>query len=358
MCRLVAQDQASSFREEIFLTSLEPFTQTSIDFLDQICQDTEPFIHLTYDSFIALGSSATESERKQSFETVAVISKAELIAQIAFDLTCYYLYDKKYELAREKVVECRDNLALLRKEYAEKSANGEAVSGFLFCSFSEEELQGCLMACGVDEHVDIGLLHRMNESVINNYKNITDIFEEDNFSKEIPLVNRRIVEFDLEGACAHGMPITQKGQVIQMAAFNMIRSIIDDNHPFSFNDYIQKYQKQNGFSILLKTVTSYLQKFETENSNKIKLKIKQFLHEAMLTAQDEVKPEDSEQLVSSDLFTSAELNEIMRLKHLHFDGMPLENLSFSSLCTMTDWKLSETKSKSVWDSFADLRVIV
>lgn len=343
---MIAQEQTSPFRDEMFLTSLEPFTQTSIDFLNEICRSAEPFIHLTYDSFIALSSNATENEKKQAFDSVAVISKPELTAQIAFDLCRYYLYDKKYELAREKVIECRDNLELAKKEYNEKRANGETVDGFLFCAFSEDELQGCLMACGVDEKAEIGLLHRLNESVINNYKNITEIFEEDNIEREIPLVNRRIVEFDLEAACAHGLPIIQKDQAIQLAAFNAVRSIVEDEHPFSFNDFIQKYQKQNSFGILIKTLVSYLSKTNDENVSENRTKMKHFLRNEMLTSQDDLKAEDIDLLIQHNLFTSSELVEINELKHLHCDGMPIENLALSPLCTMADWKMSETKSES------------
>lgn len=173
--RLATQEQANSFRDEMFLSSLEPFTQTSIDFLTQICNDDEPFIQLTYESFVALSANASP-DGAQDFDKAVVISKVELRAQIAFDLCCFYLYDKKYESAREKALECRDNLALLKAEYAEKrTADGGAESTapdvpFLFCSFTEDELQGNLMACGVDETANIGLLHRMNDSMIQDYK--------------------------------------------------------------------------------------------------------------------------------------------------------------------------------------------
>lgn len=172
---MATQEQANSFRDEMFLTSLEPFTQTSIDFLNQIYNEDEPFIQLTFDSFVALSANAPP-DGAQDFDKAVVISKVELRAQIAFDLCRFYLYDKKYELAREKVLECRDNLALLKKEYEEKRATGDAAESpthdapFLFCSFSEEELQGYLMACGVDETANIGLLHRMNDSMIQDYK--------------------------------------------------------------------------------------------------------------------------------------------------------------------------------------------
>lgn len=158
----------------MFLSSLEPFTQTSIDFLTQICNDDEPFIQLTYESFVALSANAPP-DGAQDFDKAVVISKVELRAQIAFDLCRFYLYDKKYELARAKALECRDNLALLIKEYEDKRTANDTESmepgaPFLFCTFTEEELQGNLMACGVDETANIGLLHRMNDSMIQDYK--------------------------------------------------------------------------------------------------------------------------------------------------------------------------------------------
>lgn len=169
---MATQEQANSFRDEMFLSSLEPFTQTSIDFLNQICDDDEPFKHLTYDSFVALNPNLPPDRLAQDFDNSVEITKAELKAQIYFDLCRFYLYDKKYELAKERVLDCRDNLALMKKEYEERAAkeNKKDELNYLFCTFTNEELQGCLMACGVDETANIGLLHRMNESIIQNYK--------------------------------------------------------------------------------------------------------------------------------------------------------------------------------------------
>lgn len=168
---MATQEQASSFRDEIFHSSLEPYTQSSIDFLKQICQDEEPFTHLTYDSFVALNSNTVPEQLTQNFSDSIVISKAELRAQVAFDLCRYYLYDKKYDLAREKALECRDNLAILKKEYDQKADTQKTDKyEFLFCSFAEDELQGYLLACGVDETANHGLLNRMNESIYQNYK--------------------------------------------------------------------------------------------------------------------------------------------------------------------------------------------
>lgn len=107
---------------------------------------------------------------EQDFDNSITISKAELRAQIAYDLCIFYLYDKKYELAREKANECRENLNILKKEYAEKKIDDKDEAKFLFCTFTDEELDGCLMACGLYEVKHVGLIHRMNESIMNGYK--------------------------------------------------------------------------------------------------------------------------------------------------------------------------------------------
>lgn len=108
---------------------------------------------------------------EQDFDNSIIISKAELRAQIAFDLCIFYLYDKKYDLARQKAKECQENLNNLKKEYADKQIDDkDEANRFLFCTFTDDELNGCLLACGLHENENIGLLHRLNESIMKNYE--------------------------------------------------------------------------------------------------------------------------------------------------------------------------------------------
>lgn len=174
----------------MFVESLKPFTQTSIDFLTQICDDDD-FIALTYDSFVALTSNSERTS--QNFDQSIVMTKTELRAQICFDLCTFYLHIKKYDLARVNAISCRNNLAELKKQY---KTNG--MNEFVFCTLNEDELYGCMLACGVGDQ-KLGLLHRMNESMLHHYKDITNILKADNLNNEIPLVNRRILELDIEG---------------------------------------------------------------------------------------------------------------------------------------------------------------
>lgn len=326
----------------MFLSSLEPFTQTSIDFLNQICQDDEPFIHLTYGSFVALSPNSTSDKLDQDFDNSMVISKAELRAQIAYDLCEFYLYDKKYELAKQKSIECRDNLATLKMEYAEKKIDLNNDGGqFLFCTFSEDELIGRLMACGIFGTEKDGLLYRMNDSIMRKYADMQAIFEADNSKLEIPLVTRRIIELDMEGIHTNEPPKITRDAVIKLAAVNAIRSMIDLDDLYSFHDFVVKYRKQNGLMILMETTATFLRQ---SNQAEHKRLVKEGFYNNLLTADSTfIKPSDLELIEKSEILNRFELDEIKRSKQLHCTTTSIEHVTFTPICTMTDWKLSDVK---------------
>lgn len=329
----------------MFLSSLEPFTQTSIDFLNQMCQDEDPFIHLTYGSFVALSPNSVSDKLEQDFENSIVLSKAELRAQIAYDLCEFYLYDKKYELAKQKAIECRDNLAALKREYAEKQieCNKDDGGQFLFCTFTDEELNGRLMACGLFGTDNLGLLYQMNDSVMRKYKNIENIFENDNLKMEIPLVNRRIVELDMEGIHANEPEKIPREVIIKAAASNAIRSIIDSDDLFSLQDFLVKYQKHNGLVTLIEAAVAFLQ--HSDHSEHQKLVQDSFYNTLLTTDSNYIEQSDLELIEKSNLLSRQQLDDISRLKQLHCAATPIKNVAFSPICAMTDWKLSDDKSK-------------
>lgn len=329
--RLIAnQEQANSFRDEMFLASLEPYTQTSIEFLIQMWQSDEPFIHLTYGSFVALTPNSDRLE--QDFENSMVISKSELRAQIAFDLCDFYLYDKKYDLAKQKAIECRDNLITLKREYAEKQIDdGE----FLFCTFTEDELNGRLMACGIFENDNVNLLYQMNDAIMKKYQNIRPIFEMDNVKMEIPLVNRRIVELDMEGINANMLDQITRDDVAQITALNAIRSMIDTNDLFALHDFLGKNHNQNGFAALLEAAITFLRQSDSNENRQL---IRHNFHNILLTIDDVcLKAADFDLIVKSDLLSQQEVIDIKRMKQLQrFETKPAID---------DDWKLSDVKGK-------------
>ncbi|KAJ6650141.1 Integrator complex subunit 8, partial [Pseudolycoriella hygida] len=321
---LVAQDQANSFRDEMFVESLKPFTQTSIDFLTQVCDD-EDFIALTYDSFVALTSNSECTS--QNFDQSIVITKTELRSQICFDLCTFYLHIKKYDLARVNAIACRNNLAELRKQYkaAEKS-------DFVFCTFNEDELYGCMLACGVGDQ-KLGLLHKMNESMLHHYKDITDILKADNLCNEIPLVNRRILELDIEGSISSRSLQLPKELLLQVAALNAIKTILDNQNLFLFNDYIQKYKQQNGLGVLVDEVSAML---KSSVSLENRRKLKKYFLDVMLSSND-TKFVDVAIIKKTNLFADEELIEIERQRNCG-------EMSLPQIAVMSDWKMGEIKN--------------
>lgn len=179
-------------------------------------------------------------------------------------------------------------------------------------------------------------------------QNITDIFDEDNFKMEIPLVHRRILEADLEGLLANGLLKPPKEILVEVAALNVIRAIVNDDDLYSYNDYIQKYQKQNGFSVLLAASIKFLKKSNetSPNASVHAAKVKAFFEDVLSSTQEDVKSDDASAMKECGLFTQNDVNDINCQKHLHCASTSMENVLLSSLATMADWKLSESKSES------------
>lgn len=155
-------------------------------------------------------------------------------------------------------------------------------------------------------------------------------------------MQRRIVETDLEGLLANDSLKLPKEHIVEIAALNVIRAIIDDDHLFSFNDYNQEYQGQNGLTVLLNATVKFMKK-ESDTSNTSKLK--DFFENILLTTETDLKASDVASLEECGLLTQNEINDIKSQKQLHCTSIPMDNISLSTLATMTDWNLSESKGK-------------
>lgn len=160
-------------------------------------------------------------------------------------------------------------------------------------------------------------------------------------------MHRRILEADLEGLLANGLLKPPKEILVEVAALNVIRAILDEHDLYAYNDYIQKYQKQNGFTILLNASIKFLKKSSetAPDASTHATKVKAFFEDVLFTFQEDLKPEDVTMLEECGLFTPNDIKEINFQKHMHCSSTTIENISLSPLATMTDWKLSESKSK-------------
>lgn len=328
---LTTQEQANSYRDEMFVKSLEPLTITSIKFLSKMVvfgkTNDQPFAMLTYDSFVALQSNSDRIG--QNFDVTLPISRAEVQAQISYDLCTFYLHAKINVLAREFALDCRRFLDETKAEYAQKPTPTQ----LLFCTFDERELYGCMLACGVGD-TNIGLLHRMNDSVLHKYSEIVEILRQDNLRNEIPLVNRRIIELDIEGS--QRLLNLPKDLLVQVAALNVVKSILLDGGGgaggmFSFNDFLHKYAAQNGVPVLLEQVAQMLPEIDVAG----RAKLKEYFLDLLLTT-DTVSATDADALTQMALFSGAELSDIERQRN---DC----GIELAPIGVQPEWQMNETK---------------
>jgi integrator complex subunit 8 len=229
------QPNICSNPDDKFFAGIEPFTPTSIEFLNQIIADPEPFRMLTFDSFVPLEESSPNNS--QNFEKSIIISKTELKAQIYYDLCAYNIFIKKYDVGKEMIILCRDNLAKLKKEYAGR------LSEIRFCTVTEEELNGYLMACGIFEKEPSTLFQRFNESIIEKNKDLEIILNEDNYNREIPFIHRKILEMEHEPSSTEGLEI---------AASNSIRFVLDDSNILTSDTSTLRFKNVSQRLIFLK----------------------------------------------------------------------------------------------------------
>lgn len=225
--------------DDKFFAGIEPFTPTSIEFLNQIIADPEPFRMLTFDSFVPLeekSASSTDGQNGQRFEKSIIISKTELKAQIYYDLCAYNIFIKKYDVGKEMIILCRDNLKKLKQEYDGR------LSEIRFCTVSEEELNGYLSACGIFEQESVSLFQRFNESILNKNKDMEQILNEDNYKREIPFIHRKTLEIEYE----------QSSESLKVVALNSIRFILDDNNILTSDTTTLKYNNSAHRNIFLK----------------------------------------------------------------------------------------------------------
>lgn len=313
-------------RDDYFISSMEALTQNSIDFLTQIMEDAEQFKLLTYECFVAL--DANSDNVLQKFDAAEPISKIEVQTQIYFDLCIYFLFIKSYFKARENVLKCRDSLRMLKHEYALKGKRD-----FLYCTVDEEELEAYLLACGVFEE-DQSLLLRMNKSIMAKYEGIVDVLKEDNFKCEIPFVQRKILELDIEGSLST-VQLSSNGKEIYFTviALNTIRHIVDDDDMMAFDLFIEKYKNNDEvLEIFLKTISDTFNSFDLSCKNKLK----QYVLRLVMIMTDS---QANCLLKPSPIFSQQEITDLRRQK-------AEEAIVVSGIAQNTNWSFTEGKTMS------------
>lgn len=242
----IPSDMNLSPRDELFISILDPIPQASVDYLLNMCNTDESLPILTLSSILSMSTNTDHSGK--NFEFRHSISAAEVKTQIYYDLCQLYMFINSNELAKKYAILCRENSNLLKKETAGVE--------FRLCDVNDEDLQGILLACG-ESDIQFGLLQRMNVSIINRYDGILDILREDNLKLEIPFVQRKILELDLEGLIV-SQPYVTKELEMNVIALNTVRYIIDDGAILHGTDFVKKYPDGESFKVFCGVTKNYL----------------------------------------------------------------------------------------------------
>lgn len=318
-------DMILTYRDELFMTYMDPEPQSSVKFLLDLCSNAETQMSiLTLTSIVPLTANTEHSAK--SFQLNKTVSVAELHTQVHFDLCQYFLYNNSNELATKHAVLCRDNLRLLQKEY------GEEAPKYLICDATETELEGILLACGVSE-MQFGLVQQMNVSIMNRYEGLLTILREDNVSKEIPFVQRKVLELDIEGGLIC-YPYVTADLEKSVVALNTIRCIVDTDSILTGSDFLDKYGSEDDFLIFSNHIVDYLKGSSGDERNKIK----HYFNRSILI-KEKLTPKIEAELNRLDIFTADELYSQSKTV--------IDATHLPAIATQSDWTpINPSKSES------------
>ncbi|KAH8370057.1 hypothetical protein KR093_002027 [Drosophila rubida] len=307
---------------------LETPTQPSIEYLEQLCAsaNNKQFYVFHYDSFVTL--DCDHMSATQNYDMMRLITPNELRAQLHYELAHYYLHTKQYMLARESAAACNSNLQALPEG-----------GTLFFCHIRPAELEGLLQACGISAHQQT-LLERFHQSLLNNYADIVPILRLDNRAREIPLVSRRNVELDIEGAISTGLLKETRLLLLQVAALNVVRTIFEWGNIFGNVEYFEKYHDMDCMPPIVEAMQDAL----THCGIAQRSALKHFLIDCVLHQQQEPQQQDQCRQL---LLSAKEMGIFSTEELLDLDEQLLQSTQSAlgnSLATLNDW-ICHSKSK-------------
>lgn len=281
--------------------------QKSITFLTQALQwDQIPFM-LTFDCF----QMPTEQNDSIEFHwsNGRTVTKQEFCAQICYDLGTFFFYREEYEAAK-----------LHFRQTYQYVQNGDRSSHFI--TFDSRVLEVYMNACDptLESHQKT-LLEQLNISIVNQFTGITNVLQQDNLRKEIPLAHRINLELDIQGAISSGVFTVARDLLYKVKALNYVRCILDQKflNEFSLSPgkNVDAFMWVSFFyrhvECVLTSLTQAVQlnwKRHTENDRKV---IKEFL--IQLLVKEEI-PDILDRLKSvnllSELFTKGEMQFLVK----------------------------------------------
>lgn len=169
------------------------------------------------------------------------------------------------------------------------------------------------------------------------FKDIIEILQEDNLAREIPLVNRRILELDIEGAIAQGVLKEDRSLEMKVAALNVIRNVFEEGNIFASVDYFEKYAQMN----CLEPIVDAIEKVLINCTNTERNSLKAFIIDCI------VNQNNGKQLLQMvkklNIFTQIEIKDLEQ-------QIAEEDLQIPALAALNDWKFN-SKCKSRYCKF-------
>ncbi|XP_066143354.1 integrator complex subunit 8 [Euwallacea fornicatus] len=185
----------------------------TIQFLTDALQWDEVPHMLTFECF----QMPTEENDTIEFQwtKASVISREEFSAEICYDLGTFFYYREEYEAAKLHFFKCKSFLNSIVK-----------ISGF--ATIDGKVLEIYMKAC--DPAADVhkkGLLEQLNSSIVNQFVGVTNVLQQDNLQKDIPLAHRINLELDIQGALSSGAFTVARDLLLKVKALNYVRCVLD-----------------------------------------------------------------------------------------------------------------------------------
>ena len=264
---LLAANQRDMIRSQ-----LDSQVMSSLELLNKILFEVTTITVPTLDSFVHLNEDSTDSKTK--WQNGVTISAEEFKCQFHYELGSFCFFREDYSSAKQHFTECLKHYQALEK-------NPDLKSKVKFCNIDKDRLEGYCQASDIIFNADkdnTDFYEKYKSSIKNHYKGILQILESDNVYKKIPLIDRDLLEVDIQVATYSGAFTVAKDLLLRIQILNFLRRITT-NEVVNVN-FIQVFQNGGNkgvdfFLSYLKTMIPKLEQTELEN-------VKYFLFDLML----------------------------------------------------------------------------
>ncbi|KAK6639269.1 hypothetical protein RUM43_007541 [Polyplax serrata] len=211
---LVAQNQ----REEIRQTLVEQLND-SLEICNKML-NLDSLIVPTINSFIHIDESTTDINTK--WDSGAELSAQELKCQVNYELGCFTFFRDDYVSAKQYFTDCC-------KLYEELQANVTLQSKVQFCNINRQRLEGYCKAFDIsfksEDSATPDLYDQFKLSILNQYSGIIQILQADNEALLIPLIQREMMEMDIQAATCSGAFTVAKDLLLKIQILNTLRRV-------------------------------------------------------------------------------------------------------------------------------------